>query len=350
MHLRLIVPELFWSHESPIPAHADLAARGIETLVARGRKRVRAVGSLEAWLLDAFGIPTVDVLPVAPFALLGDGVPHEERHWIRVDPVHLRVGRDDFTLLDATTMPLEVAEAAALTGALNEHFREQAMRFIAPAAGRWYMTGPTPITASTATLDQVRGRSVDALRPTGPGALPLQAFMNEVQMLLHDHPVNETRERRGLPLINSVWPWGAGQPHEIVAPAVVTIYTDDPLALGLARTAAIAAHPVPVGIESILHAPFARGVTWVVLDRLRSASAYRDLDAWRAGLAELEARWFAPALEALRSRRLGMITIHAIGASSALAVETTGGDLRYFWRRRKNLAAYINGPASTVSP
>ncbi len=346
MHLHLIVPELFWSHEAPIPAHADLAARGIETLVARGRKRVRVIGSLEAWLLQAFGIPTVDALPVAPFALIGDGVPHEERHWIRVDPVHLRVGRDDFTLLDATTMPLEQEEAAALIGALNEHFREQAMRFIAPAAGRWYMASPTPIIASTVTLDQVRGRSVDALRPTGRGALPLQAFMNEVQMLLHAHPVNEIRERRGIPPINSVWPWGAGQPQDIVVPAVIAIYADDPLALGLARTAAIAAHPVPVGIESILQAPLARGVTWVVLDRLRSPSAYRDLDLWRAGLAELEARWFAPALEALSRRRLGMITIQAINASNALTVETTGGDLRYFWRRRKNLAAYINSPVS----
>ncbi|MFN0300623.1 MAG: hypothetical protein ACKVQU_09745 [Burkholderiales bacterium] len=342
MHLHLIVPELFWSHEAPIPAHANLAARGIETLVARGRKRIRTIGSLEAWLLEAFGIPTAEALPVAPFALLGDGVPHEERHWIRVDPVHLRVGRDDFTLLDATTIPLDREETAALIDALNEHFRDEAMRFIAPTASRWYMTGPTPITANTATLDLVRGRSVDALRPTGPGALPLQAFMNEVQMLLHEHPINAIRERCGVPPINSVWPWGAGQPQDIVTPAVVALYADDPLALGLARSAAIAAHPVPRGIDSILQAPFARGVTWVVLDRLRSPSAYRDLDAWRTGLAELEAQWFAPALDALRQKRLGMITIHAISASSALAVETTGGDLRYFWRRRRNLATYIN--------
>ena len=103
---------------------------------------------------------------------------------------------------------------------------------------------------------------------------------------------------------------------------------------------------VPAGIQSILEAPSARGVTWVVLDRLRSPSAYRDLDAWRTALLELEEKWFAPALEALRRKHLGMITIHAISASSALAIETTGGDLRHFWRRRKNLAAYINEPAA----
>ena len=29
-------------------------------------------------------------------------------------------------------------------------------------------------------------------------------------MVLHDHPVNEERSRRGLPVVNAIWPWGAG--------------------------------------------------------------------------------------------------------------------------------------------
>ncbi len=347
MHLHLIVPALFWSGDDPIAAHDNMAVAGLETLIARGRKRVRPTGSLEAWLLEAFGIAATDALPIAPFALVGDGLAHESRYWMRVDPVHLRVGRDNFTLLDATTFALEQDEANAFVGVLNHHFRAEGMQFFAPTPTRWYWSGPAPVlSATTTTLDQARGRSVDALRPTGPGALALQAFMNEVQMLLHQHPLNETRAQRGLPPVNSVWPWGAGHASETSAPRLAAIHADDPLALGLARTAGIGAHPLPHDLAQILAAPTAEGVVWIILDRLRAPCAYGDAQAWRATLMELEARWFAPALEALRRRRLGMLTIHAVGPSSSLATEATASDLRYFWRRRKNLAAYINRPDS----
>ena len=77
----------------------------------------------------------------------------------------------------------------------------------------------------------------------------------------------------------------------------------------------------------------------LVLDDLRGAQALRDPDALARRLQELEDKWLAPLLAALKSGRIGMITIHIPDAAAAF--ETVRGDLRRFWRRRRPLAEYV---------
>ena len=346
MHLQLFVPDLFWAHDAPGQAHAELALPCIETMVARGRKRITPTGSLEAWLLSSFGIKTEVSLPVAPFALAGHGMQHEGRHWICIDPVHLRVERDDFTLQDASTFPLDQTETAALMESLNGHFRDRGYRFVAPSPAQWYLSCSAPLTATTVPLQLACGQAVDALRPTGEGAMGLQALVNEVQMLLHDHPVNVRREQRGVSVINSVWPWGSGTSQPVTQPRLTELYANAPLARGLGHAVDIAVHGLPEGLANLPSEERPPRIIWVVLDQLRRPSAYRNREDWRDGLAKLEKHWFTPALEDLRQRKLGMLTIHAIGATSTLTIESTAMDLRYFWRRRKNLSAYIATPIS----
>jgi hypothetical protein len=54
----------------------------------------------------------------------------------------------------------------------------------------------------------------------------------------------------------------------------------------------------------------------------------------------LERDWFLPLLAALKSGRIGMLTLHLAGENRLLQVETARSDLRYFWRLRKPLSAY----------
>ena len=77
-----------------------------------------------------------------------------------------------------------------------------------------------------------------------------------------------------------------------------------------------------------------------MLDALRMPLALGDNAAWNERLAELEAKWFAPLLEGLRSGRIGMLSLHAIGDHASFSVEAVRSDLRRFWRRRHPLCAY----------
>jgi hypothetical protein len=76
----------------------------------------------------------------------------------------------------------------------------------------------------------------------------------------------------------------------------------------------------------------------VVLDGLRGVQALGDLNFLANRLQHLESNWFAPLRAALKSGRIGMLTIHA--PEAAASFEVTRADLRRFWRRPRPLSAY----------
>ena len=74
----------------------------------------------------------------------------------------------------------------------------------------WYVCVPDPVELETTPLSQALGHDAGVLKPQGRDARHWLADVNEAQMLLFAHPVNAAREARGLPTVNSLWPWGAG--------------------------------------------------------------------------------------------------------------------------------------------
>jgi 2,3-bisphosphoglycerate-independent phosphoglycerate mutase len=55
------------------------------------------------------------------------------------------------------------------------------------------------------------GQSVEGHYPRGEGQEELVRLMNDSQLLLKNHPVNQQRERRGECAANSIWLWGHGR-------------------------------------------------------------------------------------------------------------------------------------------
>jgi hypothetical protein len=141
--------------------------------------------------------------------------------------------------------------------------------------------------------------------------------------------------------VNSVWLWGAGRlPAEATA-AFQSVTTDDPVAAGFARVAGLRHRTVPRGAVEWLERLPEEGRELLVLDTLRMPLALGDLEAWRARIVELDERWCTPLIAALRSGRIGMVTILVPDGESLRAFETTRIDLRHFWRRLKPLASYF---------
>jgi len=328
MHCDLYIPDFFSAEEVP-PADGFAAA---ETLIARGRRKRIASVSPEAWLFGRFGVEKQRDWPVAPYTLLADGGTPEGHYWMRADPVHLRVGRDSLVLADSAAFQVSRAESEALVETLNRHFGE-AMVFYPVRPARWYVRLEKAPDMQTTPAAAARGLAIDETLPSGPDAVRFHALMNEAQMLLHEHPVNAGREARAEPALNSVWFWGGGVMVAAKDRPFSTVVGDDPLARGLALAAEIPVRPLPKDAGSVLAALGDEGLALVVLDAAREAQL-------RERRAALERDWFGPLLAALRSGRIGMLTLQLCGADSLLEVETVRSDLRYFWRRRKPLSAY----------
>jgi hypothetical protein len=333
MNVHLAVPDLFW----PDAAHATRGGRlpALEALVAKGRRAVGRSRGLEAWLLERWGV--ADAGP-APYAVLADGGEPGDAWWLCAEPCHMRVNLDHLVPTDATLFDVAHAEAEALVESLNRHFAAVGLEFFPLQPDRWYLRSAEPLDGAVPPLAAARGRRLES--PAGRGNARFNALANEIQMVLHEHAVNEAREGRGAPPINAVWLWGAGRLQRPATRAFARVRSAGPLAAGLAAASGGAVLPLPDDGERWLRSALAEGIELIVLEQLRAPASYGDAATWAERLAALERDWFAPLCAALGSRRIGMVTLHAIGTGGALDVETTRQDLRYFWRRARPLAAF----------
>ncbi|MDP2640655.1 MAG: hypothetical protein Q8Q16_08315, partial [Betaproteobacteria bacterium] len=325
----------------------------LETLITRGGRSSAPAFGTELRLLQRFGVPRQRDWPAAPFSLIAEGGTPGSELWICADPVHLRIERNRMMLADSTLFRIARDEAEGLAGSINSHFGDSLVVYPMQPQ-RWYAGLAACPDMETTPLSLVRGGAIEARFARGPEAMRWQAFANELQMLLHDHPVNLAREARGELPVNSVWLWGAGrlpplparpsarrstrtsaQPFQHVA-------ASDPLARGLAQASGAQARDLAANAQAWLaEAGGIAAIGLIVLDSLAAPSDYGQAEAWREALSQLELNWFVPLLAALKQGTIGMLTVHLLGLDHALQVEVTHSDLRRFWRRPRPLAGWL---------
>jgi hypothetical protein len=293
VHCELMVPGLL-ATEARLPA--------LELLLARSRASHSDPEDSLSWLGRAFGVEPL------PAGALTAGEPG---YWLRADPVYLNASRGGVVMLPLRGLKAE--HAAALVDTLNRHFAGR-HEFRAPHPDAWAMTAaPAPIDA--AATAQAAGRDLADVMP----AAPWPALLTEIQMTLHQHPANEGQDME----VNGVWLWGGGELPAAVEAPWRSVSADEPLALGLARAAGLSRRAIPASAGDWLEQLPEDGRHLVAFDGMRE---------------DLEARWFAPLLAALKAGRIGMLTLHA--PEAGLSFEITRAELRHFWRRPHPVAQH----------
>ena len=184
---------------------------------------------------------------------------------------------------------------------------------------------PKPTRCANRCRATLRGssKSRPASRNAGvracPAKAPGDALLNEAQMLLHAHPVNEAREARGELAINSLRLWGAGRAPGSAHCRWQSVTADDPAVRGAARLAGARHRPLPTSAQEWLDRLPEEGRHLALLDARQAAG--------RAGAALVRA---AARRAARRAHRHG----HAAGSR-----RRRGGKLRNHKRRPAPLLA-----------
>lgn len=102
-----------------------------------------------------------------------------------------------------------------------------------------YLRASKPIMTADVPSAVVDHQAPDEFLPTGENAAAYRALISELEMALHEHPVNIRRQERQLPPVNSFWLWGGGFAPEQTTVPQPPLFSDDPLLTGhwLSRTA-----------------------------------------------------------------------------------------------------------------
>ncbi|MDR1935772.1 MAG: hypothetical protein LBS49_09405 [Candidatus Accumulibacter sp.] len=360
--LTLLVPELLWPEPEDREALDPLACPALAALLARGRFSRRPPRALESVLVElsgqAAGVSCGALRRRGEAGVAGDDA---TARWIAADPVNLRFHQQRLLLSDAATLAIAPEEAAALVDALNGYFAGLGV-FHAASAERWYLRlaadkeneGNEAVGAlerlDAPPLSAIAGRGVERWLGELSGEREAFKLLNEIQTFLHAQPLNRRREKEGRPLVNSLWLWGGGTPPAAsVAASFDAAWSDDPLAVGLARAAGAPAYPAPGGMANLLAQAASATRPLAVLEDLGEAVRREDGEAYRQSVAALEARWFAPAWRALARGVIGGLRLLAPTAYGVLRWDAGRAAPWRFWRRPQTLAATARALAASAT-
>jgi hypothetical protein len=236
--LVILLPALSRLATAPAAASERLA-----TWWARGDRASAAPAGRDAALRELFRFPGTSV-PVAALTRQADAQDAAGALWLRADPAHARADMTTARLLATGELGLTAEECASLLQPLKPLFGDAGFPIDAPVPQRWYLRCPsgTPL-PHFAAPDAVLGDDLGLHLPAGQEGRRWRVLFNEAQVLLHQHPLNAARQRRGLPSVNALWFWGAGSLPDWVKTSLRGVLSEDAAVCALAlRAGAAASH------------------------------------------------------------------------------------------------------------
>lgn len=241
------------------------------------------------------------------------------QYWLAT-PVHYFAGLDSVHLHPAGVLQLGAEEQALLVADFARVFADSGWVLTDLGQRELLLSGPR-IDANGADPARFVGCDPTPGLPRGAAGGTLRRLGAEIEMWLHEHPLNQQRHKRGQLPVSTLWFWGAHkQPDERARMrAPLRVYGSDTYAQGLMRLKGHALEPLPQAFDATLIDPLCHSV--FILPTLQG-------DGLDQTLMRFERLWLAGAFAALRARRAAALQL-LVGAR---AYRLRRLDLARFWR------------------
>lgn len=322
--LTIVLPGFDWPRQTLRDLTCDMPTPGLTALLDHGMIEVQTDADVPSWPAIVRAALRPDEMPdAAPCRLLGLGGAPQAARWICLDPVNFSILQHRMLINDPAELGMSMDEARQLAVPLAPTFAPLGELHIT-APTQWHLQlnddAPSP---GLPPLPTVIGHSAD-------GGLSRdrlwRSVLNEAQMVLHRHSVNQSRGERGLPPINSLWAWGDGRltPDPQAISSTTAFHASESILRGRAQHLGLTHAAQPTHWDA-MNTDSRDAI--VVIDSLLTATRVRNGLAWRDALAELDARWFAPLFAAWQRRALGQVTLLLPAAASVRQVTLTENSL-----------------------
>jgi len=291
--MHLMIPHAAAQDEAARHAFSSLALPHLAALLAR-------LSPADTWGGDEFSPQPPHQLALA--ALRGQAEPSAaawsvdagpELAWALMTPVHLAVGTDGVDVLPPAALNLSESDAARFAALLQELWpAAEGWQWRLLDATRWALGHASALDGlQAASIERAAGRPIE---PWLPESRVLRRWQNEAQMLLHGHALNEEREARGEPAVNSIWIGDIGRANGNKADVTVDARLTEPMLGGDLAAWAEAWQRLDAGPLKALAADPEASLT------LSGERFARRFTAQPLGLVEkLKRRWQAPGVAAV---------------------------------------------------
>lgn len=236
--------------------------------------------------------------------------------YLIVEPTHLRADRDRLLIAEAELLQINDSEAREIIASINQHFAgEIELRFYRDDL--WIMGCNFAFDdLQSYPIVDIVGDNIDEFMPTGSARIMLHRLLNEVQMLLFTHPINQLRNEEGLLTINSLWLWDKSA---VKLPITTNNALSNNPKLGKQIT----------NLErDVLNHPM------LILDNAYYPAQYRDSFAWVNNIHEIEKNLMPLLFNALKHKYYNKINFWIPSQQGTICFTVGKWDLYKFWRHK----------------
>ncbi len=247
-------------------------------------------------------------VPAAVAAAAVPNLPAGKPLWFAT-PVNFVAGLDTVRLHPAGLLEIDADAQRQMATDFARVFNGSGFSLHATGRREMLLAGGAPVAPnSTRTSDPAMWLGADPREgfPAGPQAAELRRLGAEIEMWLHEHPVNQARAARGELVANALWLWGGGATAVTCAmrsnpPA--RAWAEDLFIDGLARLRAVDVQAPPEGCPYMTTGPDQPGDCVVVFGT--GAATHGN------SLIQLDRSWIAPALARWQQGRTSTATLLA---------------------------------------
>ncbi len=300
--MKLTVDCVLTSELSNLPSQSALAQ-----LLSKGQVR-HLESPLEALICQQYGLQSMPDYPIAAMSAALDGLDVADACWLRADPVHLVLQRDCFSLGESVPLLVDATHAQSMVASFNQHFNQDGLTFLIGHSGAWYLRTEQAPQIKTSLPSVAAGKNIHQFMPQGLDSSKWLAVLNEVQMLLFEHPANEARESVGELAVNSIWLSGGGK-----IPQTPPLQNDIDLMLAdsvfyqaLAKRADVPCKALPQSLAHVLNQP---------------TKLNQQLQHARLQLPNVNTlAWLVDLFAALKTKKIKQLTLHLVFYEKSLMV------------------------------
>lgn len=326
-HIDVILPGLFQLPLSELDE--DFLANGLPALnhiLRYAQRHANSLEEFEALFADSLGLVDQGILPLAS-AFGETGLPLSK---MLCQPTHLKAD-----VRNAFVIPLDQSnrtknDIILIIKDLSALFKEDC-DMEALEDGLWLMRlKQCNVPNYYPHILSIIGRKVDPYIKQSRQALPWYQLINEMQMFMHSHEVNQRRLIDGLLPINSLWCWGAG---ELVVPPNTNIqcYCDDFVLATYANRVGLNVQP----LRGSLKARYVKQNIYIDLSLLQALKSPND-DDLRILLTNIELNVFKPLVNAVAAGKLWL----RLRTGHQYDYRLSRFSSLKRWRKRSNLIEY----------